>query len=288
MSLSHIDAVINYTREKDTIPSGMIKLDVHDYASSSYAQDPTLIDPRQVPIYNARQAGKTFSLDRNGFALYKSPTAVTNFNDPDQIEQIYLTEIKTFLRDTIGADEALLFGHVVRTDDPNFLKAQRETDVRFDKTRSGGAALAHIDFTGESVAAFVTDFVGEEEAKRLLKKRFMNLNLWRGIRKVERLPLAVCDASTASMDELILLEISNPVGVSKAHKYGHNISYRPAHRWYYYPQMEPDEILAFKIYDSKDSSARRTPHSAFVDPTSSPDAPPRQSIEVRAIVFFPD
>jgi hypothetical protein len=31
--------------------------------------------------------------------------------------------------------------------------------------------------------------------------------------------------------------------------------------------------------------ARFTPHSAFIDPTASPDAPPRESIEVRTLVF---
>jgi hypothetical protein len=34
------------------------------------------------------------------------------------------------------------------------------------------------------------------------------------------------------------------------------------------------------------SPARYTAHSAFEDPTSSADAPPRQSIEARALVFF--
>jgi hypothetical protein len=31
--------------------------------------------------------------------------------------------------------------------------------------------------------------------------------------------------------------------------------------------------------------ARFTPHSAFIDPTAPTDAPPRESIEVRTLVF---
>src|SRR5262249_15674616 len=47
------------------------------------------------------------------------------------------------------------------------------------------------------------------------------------------------------------------------------------------------EALLLKCYDSKDDGqARFTAHTAFDDPTSPPDAAPRESIEVRALVFF--
>ena len=48
-----------------------------------------------------------------------------------------------------------------------------------------------------------------------------------------------------------------------------------------------DEALVFKVYDSeKDGRARFTAHVSFEDPSTPPDAPPRESIEVRAIAFF--
>jgi hypothetical protein len=51
--------------------------------------------------------------------------------------------------------------------------------------------------------------------------------------------------------------------------------------------MRRDEALVFKVYDSAtDGRARFTPHSSFDDPTSPPDARPRQSIEARALAFF--
>ena len=68
---------------------------------------------------------------------------------------------------------------------------------------------------------------------------------------------------------------------------GYNLSYSAAHRWYYFPRMRPDEVLVFKIYDSGDARINGVPHTAFVDPTSPPDAAPRQSIEVRTISFIP-
>jgi hypothetical protein len=52
-------------------------------------------------------------------------------------------------------------------------------------------------------------------------------------------------------------------------------------------KQSPEEVLAFKIYDSKTNVARRVVHSAFVDEEFK-DEEPRESIEARALVFFDD
>jgi hypothetical protein len=45
--------------------------------------------------------------------------------------------------------------------------------------------------------------------------------------------------------------------------------------------------VLIKCYDSLDDGrARFTAHTAFDDPTTPADAPPRESIEVRTLVFF--
>ena len=41
-----------------------------------------------------------------------------------------------------------------------------------------------------------------------------------------------------------------------------------------------------QVYDKKVDGPRFVFHTAFTDPASPPDAPPRRSIEVRAIAFF--
>jgi hypothetical protein len=65
------------------------------------------------------------------------------------------------------------------------------------------------------------------------------------------------------------------------------VSYNPAHRWYYAPAMQRDEALLIKCYDSVEVGvARFAPHTAFDDPTTPPDAPPRESIELRTLAFF--
>ena len=60
----------------------------------------------------------------------------------------------------------------------------------------------------------------------------------------------------------------------------------PAHRWYFVHRMRPDEMLAFKLYDSDASQPQWTGHTAFTDPDTPPDAPPRQSMELRTVSFI--
>jgi len=64
------------------------------------------------------------------------------------------------------------------------------------------------------------------------------------------------------------------------------VTYNPAHRWFYLREMTREEALLLKCYDSKtDGRARFAPHTAFNDPTAPVDALPRESIELRALVF---
>jgi hypothetical protein len=41
-----------------------------------------------------------------------------------------------------------------------------------------------------------------------------------------------------------------------------------------------------KCYDSDTARARFTAHTAFEDPATPTDAPPRESIEIRTLAFF--
>ncbi len=64
------------------------------------------------------------------------------------------------------------------------------------------------------------------------------------------------------------------------------MKFNPDHRWFYFPEMTADQALLLKCYDSvTDGRARFAPHTAFVDPTTPKDALPRESIELRTLVF---
>lgn len=100
---------------------------------------------------------------------------------------------------------------------------------------------------------------------------------------IEANPLALADAQSVAFEDLMVAERRYPNRVGQTYR----LRYNPAHRWFYFPRMRRDEALVFKVYDSlQDGRARFTPHTSFDDPNSPPDAPPRQSIEARALAFF--
>src|SRR3546814_5081231 len=66
---------------------------------------------------------------------------------------------------------------------------------------------------------------------------------------------------------------------------GMPLAYNPAQRWYYYPNMQPDEVLVFKQCDTDHSGIRWSPHVAIDDPYTA-NAQPRVSFEARALAFF--
>ena len=67
---------------------------------------------------------------------------------------------------------------------------------------------------------------------------------------------------------------------------GLNLAYNPKHHWYYFPDMEPDEVLAFRLYDTANPNWQMTAHTAVIDPTAAADAPKRMSYELRTLAVF--
>src|SRR5919108_711102 len=156
--------------------------------------------------------------------------------------------------------------------------------------RTGGRVEArqpvrrvHNDHTVNSAPRRVRDHLGAE-AEELLKHRFAVINVWRPIRgPVEDSPLALCDARSFTDDDLIASDLVY------AHVRGETsrVAYNPAHRWHYFSEMQPDEVLLIRVHNSaNDGRARLSFHTSFDNPLT-PDAPPRESIEVRTLVFFP-
>ena len=233
------------------------------------------VEEHEVSIHDMRPSAPDLDLERNGFVLLQEPTAVTHFTDPAQIRDIYYPEIDALVKRLTGADQVLIFGDVVRSDNP----------VTGDgRLPSYGA---HVDYGDRTVRQMTLDHLGPEAAARLLEGRYMLMNLWRPISEVRRTPLALCDASTVEAGDLHDSEIRGGLNdPNRPSMWGYNLSASERHRWYYAPRMRPDEILAFKLYDSDHQRIQWTGHTAFDDPTSPPDAPPRESIEVRTISYF--
>jgi hypothetical protein len=229
---------------------------------------------RAVRIRNGRPLAGGFSLDANGFEFVRHATRVVDFFDVDQLKAVYYPEVEQLIKDVSGAARVVVFDHTLRSGD----EAEREEKLVREPVLS-----VHNDYTEWSAPQRVRELL-PDEAGELLQHRFAIIQVWRAInRPIQANPLAIADARSLAPADLIAAERRYPHRVGETYQ----VRYNPAHRWFYFPQMRRDEALVFKVYDSqRDGRARFTAHTSFVDPTSPPNAPPRQSIEARTLAFF--
>jgi hypothetical protein len=227
-----------------------------------------------VSVYNGRPIADQFSLESEGFVFVKHDTKMRDFYDEDEIRSVYYQETEQLVKETSGATRVLVFDHTLRSAD---LETQQEKQI------SGPVRNAHNDYTEWSGPQRVRDLL-PDEAETLLQHRFAVVQVWRPIRKpVQREPLAIADARSLGTKELIASARVYPNRVGETY----HMTFNPRHLWYYFPNMQRNEAIVFKTFDSaKDGRARWTAHCAFDDPTSPSDAPPRESIEMRTLAFF--
>ena len=258
-----VEAVIRFT---DPASAGAM-LNSQDHESSTFQ-----LIPKTVRIRDARSEAQRLSFERNGFALIRHALDI-DLLDKAQVENTWYPEAARLVRELTGASDVIVFLDVVRSE-----------------VRSEGAEPAnnaHVDFDQESIHRWIRMF-RPDDADRLIGKRILNINLWRPVRPVERMPLAVCDASSVSRNDLVPMRIGQMVGQEEERDSfaGFNLAYSPDQRWYYYPDMQPDEVLAFRLFDSEMERPHLTAHTAFEDPNSRPGAATRVSLEVRTIAFL--
>src|SRR4030088_1391087 len=149
---------------------------------------------QSVAIRNGREVVGELSLDSNGFVLTPHETAVKDFYDPDEVKSVYYPEVERLLKRVTGADRVLIFDHIVR----NPVLAERG-----EKGAREPAKIVHNDYSLKSAPRRVRDHL-PEEADRLLRNRFAEINVWRAIRgPIESSPLALCDARSLRPDDVV-------------------------------------------------------------------------------------
>ncbi|KAK8107701.1 uncharacterized protein PG998_009714 [Apiospora kogelbergensis] len=233
-------------------------------------------------VHNLRGRESEFTTDNSGFAIYNEPAKEKKFTDDAAIRNCngYYGEVEALLRKHIpGIKKVAIFDHTIRR-------------------RAPDAPRAPV-----------------QQAEELLKGRYQIINVWRPIENpASDFPLAVIDwrttqpgdfepragvATTQDDDDRgkeVRPDESKWYSTEGYEVKGEtmSVSANPAHKFYYQKDMTPDEVLLLKCYDSfgegqplgKKGLAVRTPHTAFIDPATPEDAPGRQSIEVRCLVFY--
>jgi hypothetical protein len=227
-----------------------------------------------MTIRNGRPLADEFDLEVTGFEFVKHETRVRDFFDAEELKSVYYPEVEALVKKVSGASRVIVFDHTLRSGD----EAERETKLVREPVFN-----VHNDYTEWSGPQRVRELL-PDEAEDLLRRRFAIIQVWRAIdQPIQANPLAIADARSLAPRDLIRAERRYPHRVGETYRIGYN----PDHRWFYFPQMRRDEALVFKVFDSaKDGRARFTAHSSFVDPTTPPGAPPRQSIEARTLAFF--
>ena len=230
-------------------------------------------DRRTVAIHDARELVPAPTLDREGFALVHHDASALDLRQDDAIRRVYYPAVEALVARSTGAGKVLAFDHNLRLGDSGRASEGVQRPVRY----------AHNDYTLGSGPQRVRDLLPPEEAEERLARRFAVINVWRPIGgAVLEAPLAFCDAQTLPLEDFVPTDLHYRDRTGEVY----SLRFRAEHRWYYFPHMQPDEVLLLKCYDSDPSRARFTAHSAFDDPTSPKDAPPRESIEVRTLAFF--
>lgn len=249
----------------------------------TYAYDPPpgeprsniVPDPQLVRIADARPIAEDLSLDVEGFALLDAPTAVRDFWDEAQTLALGHPEAAELVKRATGASRVVVFDHTLRRRMP-------EVEDRTAGAPRQPAARVHVDQTVLSGPQRVRDVMGPQ-AEDLLKRRAAIINVWRPVaHAAQDWPIALGDARSIGREDLIPSELRFKHRTGEIYVAAHN----PEQRWFYVSDLQPDEALLIKCWDSDEGVARFAPHTAFEDPTTPPGAPPRESIEFRTIAFF--
>jgi len=237
---------------------------------------------RSILIRDARPTRDSFNLDENGFVLVDHASAVSNFHLLQQhpmVDQHYSHEMADLLRDVTGADlVVVMFGAKKRY-------GEQEVDKLSHLPNAKPARYPHADNTDDSVLRLLRIVTDVFEVGRY--GRWAAYNMWRAITPPPQdIPLAVCDARTiAPEDEVTVTAITTELSGDSRHDTT-GYCFNEHHRWWYFRDMTPQEVLVFKAHDSDSRYPSRVPHTAFDDPTCPPGVQTRASVETRAFAFF--
>lgn len=199
------------------------------------------------------------------------------------LEQVYYRDLDQLLKNKLGVTSTFVFDHTVRK-----RRTAETQNLPDDPDNRKPVQFAHSDQSRKAGEDRIRKHLGQETLDRVKKGELhaQLINVWRPLRgQAWDTPLAVADSRTVSRGEN-----GKPVDWRETElRYptwsGETLSIHPnpEHRWYYHSGLDTQHAILLKCYDSVTET--RTPHTAFTDPTTPPDAEPRWSVEVRVLAI---
>ncbi|KAK4445900.1 hypothetical protein QBC34DRAFT_153899 [Podospora aff. communis PSN243] len=230
-------------------------------------------------ITDVRTTMDSWSLDQHGFQYFSMNTglAAKRFSDPAFVREKYLPQCVSLLKKALpGAERVHFFGWRLRSSGDATSPGASLTG-NFQKP----ASVPHVDQTPGAVYDLVSERF-PNEATKLFQRRVRTVIVWRPISgPVESWPLAVAEASTVPPSCLVECQRIRPM-------YRGDVFYmlpQEGVKWHYLSRQRSDEALVMKTFDNKEGVAGYCAHASFKLPNPPPNCPPRESIEVRAMVF---
>lgn len=261
-----MDVTINYAADTGTRMR---------YFANDHSQDTVVIAPRTMPVVDVRAAGT--SLDDEGFIRVEHVSGIADFTDAASVAAAHPAEIAELVRRVTGADHVTVTGGGV-------LRFSERSQLSGALDNSRPARFAHVDVSDATAAQFSAR--SAPGGKRVA--RAAHYNVWRAISAPPQdVPLALCDARSVRGAELLPSDaIFDRDGAEVWRFEGLVVAHDPGHRWCWFSGLDRDQAIIFKTNDSRPDAAHCVPHVAFDNPECPPDAPPRASIEMRAIAYW--
>jgi hypothetical protein len=291
---------------------------VEEFPHRNLMHERTIRDGREVPALLS-ESGATLmdQLDSFGFGLWPAPCSdvgLSELRDPEALRVRYAPRLLDWLRHETGAAHAAYVNQVLRRSLPGRASAadrdamSRNHFVPRDQGEWTGAIDGvHSDYSDDSALLQLARSVQIKE-EGLRGGRWVAINCWRNVAEtgaaVPCWPLALCDGRTVEATHL------SPRETPENRNWVLNALPEGEHAWYWFPAMTTDEMVVFKSWDESaapladhsDSAerpileriaadaGRRSKcvlHTGFADMLSAEDAPARESLEIRVLLFWP-
>lgn len=286
-----VRAMMRYVDEGDFV--------TRRYVSQGQEINTGTYSDHEVVIRDGMPMRNHFALDTHGFTITRSASAVTDFHDQEQVERLYEREVEADILRLTGADRCAARGWMRRTSADLSDRAEKAAE---NYVHNGGlqppAGEAHVDVSPATARRMARATYEQRFPDGPGYKRFLITSHWRCFSPPPQdVPLALCDGRTSFGGEekentLLVVDafpegdaLTAPVEGEEDMIAATIFSHHPSHRWWYFSNMQRDDILVFKFHDSDHSRTWRCPHSAFVD-NSATSPNPRESIECRSVAFW--
>jgi hypothetical protein len=249
----------------------------------SHAIEVEIADARALQASEALSEAEFFR--RHGFVLLPHVSAVRDWDN--DFETHYRAEI-----DSVICERLFPGRRVEIQQGPDVLRRGRGTgnpDYANGVHSDGGIGL---DDYVHNIGAFANEPAAQWWRSKYERPEVAGcvwLDFWRTTNMagpLEHMPLALCEPASVEVADAVPIGLT---GIAPEGRETHHLSlrYNPDQRWYHYPRMTGDELLAFKLAEFWKGTTKlgNCFHSAFEHPGTPPGAEARQSCEHRVSVI---